>query len=163
LLGVLVASANVGFLVHNWQPARVFMGDAGSAFLGFLLAAVPMTVASGETRPMEYAVLMTWPFLFDTGFTLLRRLTRRENVFSAHRTHLYQRYTQTRRSHQNVVLVYAGLASLGALAAVLSAAAEPIPALVLIAAIPVAAFCLWRVVTIREAEGFTRPPRVDVG
>jgi UDP-N-acetylmuramyl pentapeptide phosphotransferase/UDP-N-acetylglucosamine-1-phosphate transferase len=151
LLGLLVALASAGFLFHNWQPARVFMGDAGSGFLGCLLAVLPLTTPEPSTASAWTGVLLMWPFLFDTGFTLVRRVGRGENVFTAHRSHLYQRFTLTERSHQDVVVFYAALASLGMLAAVLLAAAQPLPAIAAIGAIPIAAFSLWRAVTAREA------------
>ena len=90
LLGVAVAAACVGFLAHNWSPASIFMGDVGSAFLGFLLAAGALA-----TRPprslLVPTVLTVWPFVFDTSLTLARRVRRRENLLAAHRSHLYQR------------------------------------------------------------------------
>jgi UDP-N-acetylmuramyl pentapeptide phosphotransferase/UDP-N-acetylglucosamine-1-phosphate transferase len=162
-LGLLVAAAAGGFLLYNWQPARVFMGDAGSAFLGFLFAALPLTAPSGVILSPCYAVLLMWPFLFDTGFTLLRRLRRRENILSAHRSHLYQRLALTGKSHRDVALFYAGLASLGVVAAVLLAAAHQVTSVALTGAIPLAALWLWHAVTVREAMRRTASSRTMDG
>ena len=151
LLGALVAAASAGFLLHNWQPARVFMGDAGSGYFGFLFAALPLTVPHDTGRAWAYALLIMWPFLFDTGFTLLRRLRRGENVFSAHRSHLYQRLTLTGMSHARVVLIYVVLALLGAIAALLLALGQRAAATLSFGAISLAAVCLWRATTSREA------------
>ena len=152
LLGALAALASGAFLLYNWQPARVFMGDAGSGFLGFLFAALPLAAPADSPAPWGYAVLLLWPFLFDTGFTLVRRLTRRENVFSAHRTHLYQRLTLTGMSHRDVATFYAAATTVGGVAAVLIATAHPMSAGALIAVLSLAAFSLWRVVIVREAR-----------
>jgi len=117
-IGSLVAAAAAGFLVHNWPPAKVFMGDAGSSFLGFLFGAVALLVRGQDTRAVHWAVLLTWPLLFDTGFTLLRRIRRRENILIAHRSHLYQRLTATGMAHSHVSLLYSGLAVMGVFGAV---------------------------------------------
>ena len=91
LLALLVAGSCTGFLIYNWPPASIFMGDVGSVFLGFTFAFLALAIVfSGVT--LEFAaVLLVWPFVFDTGFTLIRRLARGRNIFEAHRTHLYQR------------------------------------------------------------------------
>ena len=62
------AASTAGFLSHNWSPARIFMGDAGSALLGFLLATVPWVIG-GRIGCWLPTVLVLWPFLFDTLFT----------------------------------------------------------------------------------------------
>jgi Fuc2NAc and GlcNAc transferase len=118
-LGLLIAAASIGFLLHNWHPAKVFMGDAGSGFFGFLLAALPLLEPDRNTVPLWLcAVLLMWPFLADTGITLIRRAIRGENLLSAHRSHIYQRLVLGGRSHSYVALVYAGLAVLGIVASI---------------------------------------------
>jgi Fuc2NAc and GlcNAc transferase len=118
LLGLLAAAAPGGFLLYNWSPARVFMGDGGSAFLGFLLAALPL--AADRRRPDLWlcAALFMWPFLFDTAFTLLRRISRRENILLAHRSHIYQRLTSAGLTHATVAVLYFVLAIVGVAAGV---------------------------------------------
>ncbi|MBX3053008.1 MAG: glycosyltransferase family 4 protein [Caldilineaceae bacterium] len=113
LLGLLVAGSSFGFLLHNWPPARIFMGDVGSAFLGFTFAALSVLAAQQNPRLAVAGILLLWPFLFDTAFTFLRRLRRRENVFAAHRSHLYQRLVIAGYSHRTVTLLYSGLALVG--------------------------------------------------
>ena len=113
LLGALVASSSLGFLGHNWPPARIFMGDVGSAFLGYTFAALAVLAQTVNPRLALAGVVVVWPFVFDTMFTLLRRLHHRENVFAAHRSHLYQRLILAGYSHRFVTLVYIGLAGLG--------------------------------------------------
>ena len=93
-LGLLVAASSLGFLGHNWPPARIFMGDVGSAFLGYTFAVLPLILSAlmgapdGSERIPLASVLLVWPFVFDTAFTFLRRLRNGEKVFSAHRSHL---------------------------------------------------------------------------
>jgi len=150
-LGLLLAGTSVGFLLHNWHPAKVFMGDAGSGFLGFFFAALPLVAPAGNASLWPGAVLLVWPFLADTGFTLLRRARRGENVLSAHRSHIYQRLVLTGRSHRHVALVYSGLALLGATAAVSVAAGHRPALLASLAAIVAAAWSMWWKVTSRES------------
>jgi len=117
LLGGAIAAASLGFLLHNWPPARIFMGDVGSAFLGFTLASLPLLSPRRDALFVP-AVLILWPFVFDGTFTILRRLRNRENIFAAHRSHLYQRLVIAGYSHAFVTTLYAALAVLGAIAAI---------------------------------------------
>lgn len=150
-LGATLAAAAFGFLLHNWSPARIFMGDVGSAFLGFLLAAMPLI--AGPRRAFAVpAVLVVWPFVFDATFTLLRRLSRGENVFAAHRSHLYQRLTQAGWPHARVTVLYMALAATGA-ALALPIATTALPAAAGLAlAGPAAALWILVVVTERRAR-----------
>ncbi len=114
LLSGIVACASAGFLIHNWQPAKIFMGDVGSAFLGFTLAAMPL-LARAETQlntpilPIV-AVLFVWFFVFDTVFTLIRRLLGQKRFWEAHREHIYQKLIIEAKDHSTVTLIY-GFAS----------------------------------------------------
>lgn len=119
ILGLLAAATSLGFLGHNWPPARIFMGDVGSAFLGYTFAILPIIAAQNDPRSILIGVLLVWPFVFDTTFTLFRRLLRGENVFAAHRSHLYQRLVIAGFSHLFVTLLYMGLALVGTILAFL--------------------------------------------
>jgi glycosyltransferase WbpL len=116
LLGALICGACLGFLFFNWSPAKVFMGDVGSAFLGFSLAVLPLLVTRFGLRLSVAGSLVVWPFVFDTGFTLARRLARREDVLRSHRSHLYQRLVIAGWSHRAVTLLYSGLSMASVLA-----------------------------------------------
>lgn len=118
--GFAIAAASTMFLLRNWAPARIFMGDVGSAFLGFVFSVLPFLAPSGSLggRAWALAALMLWPFLVDTTITLVRRMTRGENVMRAHREHLYQRLVAQGISHARVALLYAGMAATTALAGV---------------------------------------------
>ena len=106
--GAALGGAALGFLVHNWAPARVFMGDVGSAFLGFTFAA--LALVGDDLRVPLAALAFVWPFAFDGAYTLARRLARGENVFAAHRSHVYQRLVVAGASHRAVAALYGGLA-----------------------------------------------------
>jgi UDP-N-acetylmuramyl pentapeptide phosphotransferase/UDP-N-acetylglucosamine-1-phosphate transferase len=115
VIAAAFAGASLGFLTSNWQPARIFMGDVGSAFCGFLLAVLPLAVrADAVPEVLPVAALALWPFIFDTSLTLLRRLRAGENIFQAHRSHLYQRLVIAGWSHRDVASLYGGLAAFGA-------------------------------------------------
>lgn len=157
LLGAAVAAASAGFLPHNWSPATIFMGDVGSAFLGFLLATLPLLVDS--PRPLLTAWLPVWPFVFDTTITLARRAHRGENLLAAHRSHLYQRLTQSGWPHGRAAILYSALALAGVIVAVpmsTGVLSTPLPALTLLAA---GSALLWMLVRWQEA----RRPTQTVG
>lgn len=113
--GAAIAASSLGFLFFNWQPASVFMGDVGSSFLGFLLAALAVYAASRSPAAATAGLLFVWPFVFDTTFTVLRRARRRENLLAAHRSHLYQRLALKGMSHRAASLIYGTLAAIGVL------------------------------------------------
>jgi UDP-N-acetylmuramyl pentapeptide phosphotransferase/UDP-N-acetylglucosamine-1-phosphate transferase len=114
----IVAVSVLAFLLHNWEPAKIFMGDVGSAFLGFTLASFPFLRANvTDGLHSVYAtagLIFLWFFFFDTVVTLLKRLVRRERVWEAHRSHLYQRMVIAGWRHSRVTIIY------GMFAAVLS-------------------------------------------
>jgi len=112
-----VAGAAVGFLVFNFAPARVFMGDAGSAPLGFLAAAMGLLGWAAGVWSGWFPVIVFSPFLTDATLTLLRRLARGERIWLAHKEHLYQRmvagslgHAQTAFAAYGVMAMSAGLA-----------------------------------------------------
>ncbi len=118
VLGLLIASSSLGFLGHNWPPARIFMGDVGSAFLGYSLALLPIVAAQVEPRFVLAGAFLVWPFVFDTAYTFIRRLLRGENVLEPHRSHLYQRLVIAGRPHRYVTRLYILLAISGVMLAI---------------------------------------------
>lgn len=99
------------FMMFNWSPAKIFMGDVGSLFLGFTFGAMPFLAAyTVESLTIGMAVwiggLLLWPFLFDGAFTIFRRLYNGENIFQAHRSHLYQKMNIAGWKHSSVSLIY---------------------------------------------------------
>ena len=117
VLGLALAAAAMGFLAHNWPPARIFMGDVGSAYLGFAFAIMPLLVSPRDPYLPLAAGLVMWPFVADTSWAFCRRLVEGKPVFSAHREHCYQRLVQGGWSHRNVTLLYAALGVTGAVMA----------------------------------------------
>ena len=115
-----LSAAALGFLSCNWHPARVFMGDVGSTWCGFMIAVLPLVPPSGDGRTavLQVAACAAWPFLFDTGWTLLKRIWHRENVLVAHRGHIYQRLVSAGWSHRGVAALYGGLTALAGAVAV---------------------------------------------
>jgi Fuc2NAc and GlcNAc transferase len=102
------SAAAAGFLMWNWPPARVFMGDVGSGFLGFFLGA--LAVAGDRTGALSVTVwtLLLAVFLFDATVTVIRRLGR-ERLHEAHRRHAYQRAVAAGASHRAVTLAVLAL------------------------------------------------------
>jgi len=113
-LALSVAAASLGFLGHNWSPARIFMGDVASTFLGFTFAVLPLTAGHRGGDALMFGTAIMWTFIMDAGLTFLRRLARRENVFAAHRTHLYQRLVISGVKVATVSALFALLTLLGA-------------------------------------------------
>jgi UDP-N-acetylmuramyl pentapeptide phosphotransferase/UDP-N-acetylglucosamine-1-phosphate transferase len=109
----LVAGSSVGFLAWNWSPARIFMGDVASTALGYAFAVLPL-MAAGALPPGHapwIALGAVFPFVYDAASTFARRALRREDVFSAHRTHTYQ-LLASKLGHPAVAATWAGLALL---------------------------------------------------
>lgn len=113
-LALSVAATSLGFLGHNWPPARIFMGDVGSTFLGFTFAVLPLMSIQRGGDALMFSTAILWTFIMDAGITFLRRLARRENVFAAHRTHLYQRLVISGVKVATVSALFALLTLLGA-------------------------------------------------
>jgi UDP-N-acetylmuramyl pentapeptide phosphotransferase/UDP-N-acetylglucosamine-1-phosphate transferase len=122
-----LAGATAGFLVWNISPASIFLGDSGAYFLGFGLAAVALYVpmSGGDWTPLTFvaSALVFTPLLFDTAYTLVRRLRTGagKNIFSAHREHIYQRIAPTAGMHRRTSNLYYGASVVSGFAALLVA------------------------------------------
>ncbi|MCU0832870.1 MAG: glycosyl transferase [Chromatiaceae bacterium] len=99
-----IAAAALGFLIGNFPPARIFLGDLGSASLGLLAAACALVGSARGLFPLWIAWLAFSPFIVDATATLLRRLLRGERVWEAHRSHHYQRLVLAGWSHRRTLL-----------------------------------------------------------
>jgi len=117
-----VAAASAGFLAWNWHPARIFMGDAGSYFLGFTFAVLAVASERAGAVPLLAWMVLLGVFVFDATVTLVRRARRHERLYAAHRSHAYQRAAPSRALHARVSaavvaidLVLAALAAAGTL------------------------------------------------
>jgi len=99
-----VAAGALGFLMFNFPPARIFMGDVGSATLGLLVAGFSLCVVHDGLFPLWFPLLVFSPFVVDATVTLIRRMLHKEKVWQAHRTHYYQRLVQAGWGHKKTVL-----------------------------------------------------------
>ena len=135
---LVLAGAALGFLVWNWQPARVFMGDVGSVPLGFALGWLLLAAAAAGLWPA--AILLPLYFVTDATVTRLRRLADGQRIWQAHREHFYQRAVQGGRSHAGVVgaVVVANLALIG-----LALGALELGGLVVVGGVLVVVGVLW--------------------
>jgi UDP-N-acetylmuramyl pentapeptide phosphotransferase/UDP-N-acetylglucosamine-1-phosphate transferase len=116
-IALAIAASSLGFLGHNWSPAKIFMGDVASTFLGYTFAVLPLLSATKGGDALMLGTLLMWTFIMDAGVTFIRRAFKREKLLSAHRTHLYQRLVISGYSHPKVSLLYISLTLLaGALA-----------------------------------------------
>lgn len=102
LHALLIAASATGFLVWNWPPARIFLGDIGSVPMGYLLGWLLLALAA--SGHLAAALILPLYYLADATLTLLRRLARGEKVWQAHREHFYQQAVQNGRSHGQVSL-----------------------------------------------------------
>ena len=105
-IALAIAAGSLGFLGHNWHPAKIFMGDVASTFLGYTFAVLPLMAANEEGDALMLGTLLLWTFIMDAGVTFIRRALNRENVFAAHRTHLYQRLVIGGYTHAAVSTMY---------------------------------------------------------
>jgi len=105
----MLAFASMGFLCWNWPPAKVFLGDVGSGYLGYIIAV--LSLAAARTDPVALWVWLTLGgvFFVDATVTLVRRLLRGERVFEAHRSHAYQWLARRWNSHRKVTVGVVGI------------------------------------------------------
>ncbi|MEP6763621.1 MAG: glycosyltransferase family 4 protein [Gemmatimonadaceae bacterium] len=104
-LPFIVAASTMGFLFWNWPPARIFMGDAGSGFLGIMLGAMSLAAAAFAPHLLWSWMILLGAFITDATLTLLRRIIRREKFYQAHRSHAYQ-HAARRWGHQKVTVAF---------------------------------------------------------
>jgi len=109
LILAIAGAASLGFLVWNWPPARIFMGDVGSGFLGFVLGSMAIaTHVEGSLDIWAWLVILG-VFVVDATVTLIRRVMRGERFYEAHRSHAYQNAARHLNSHKMVTLAVAAI------------------------------------------------------
>jgi UDP-GlcNAc:undecaprenyl-phosphate GlcNAc-1-phosphate transferase len=115
-----VAAGSLGFLVYNFPKGALFMGDVGSAFLGFTFAVLAVVAARYDQAHTSLFVmpLLLFHFVYETFFTFVRRFASGDRVFEAHRTHFYQLLNQMGLSHAKVSLLYWGMCALQGVGAI---------------------------------------------
>lgn len=109
LLPSILAAAALGFLAWNYPPAKIFMGDAGSGFLGLMFGALSIHAAVAHPVLLWSWLVVLGVFVVDATTTLLRRLLRGERIYEAHRSHAYQHASREFGTHRPVTLAVAGI------------------------------------------------------
>lgn len=145
LPALLLACAVFGFVVWNWPPAKIFMGDAGSGFLGIILGGLALHAASVDPRLLWCWLILMGVFVLDATWTLVRRLARGDKVYEAHRSHAYQYASREFGAHRPVTLavLFINLGWLLPWAAVLALGHVDGVSALLMAYLPLAVLAVW--------------------
>ncbi|MEX2156165.1 MAG: glycosyltransferase family 4 protein [Gemmatimonadales bacterium] len=145
LAPLVVVSATLGFLVWNWPPAKIFMGDAGSGFLGLMLGALSLHAAWVAPRLFWSWVILLGAFVVDATVTLIRRVVRGERFYEAHRSHAYQHAAQRWGAHLPVTVAVGAINLCWLLPIALLVALGSLDGLlgVFVAYTPIVAAALW--------------------
>jgi UDP-N-acetylmuramyl pentapeptide phosphotransferase/UDP-N-acetylglucosamine-1-phosphate transferase len=109
IIATFVAMGALGFLIHNFPPARIFMGDAGSITIGFLAGTLMILGVRDGIFELWVPIMIFSPFIMDATVTLIRRAVRRKRIWEGHREHYYQRLVLSGWSHRRTVLAEYGL------------------------------------------------------
>lgn len=153
-IGVALGSACLGFLLWNWPPARIFMGDVGSGYLGYFLACMAIIASRDNPIGLPVFLILGAVFVADATVTIVRRISRRERWDLAHRTHGYQRLSRRWGGHLPVTVAVL-ITNLGVLLpAAVIAVARPVWA-ALIAGIVLAVLVA---VAMAVGSGRSEPP-----
>jgi Fuc2NAc and GlcNAc transferase len=137
-LAALLGASCLGFLAWNWQPARIFMGDVGSCYLGYLLAVLALAAARTEPAWLWAWLILGAVFLVDATVTLVIRVLHGERPWVAHRNHAYQKLARRWGSHARVSFAVLLVNALWLLPAALGAARNPdwAPIIAMLATLP---------------------------
>ncbi len=104
-IALLFALATLGFILWNWQAAKIFMGDVGSTLIGFNVAVFAIYYQNTNEISIISMLILSSIFWFDATWTLVRRFRNKENITKAHKKHAYQRIVQSGFSHQKTVII----------------------------------------------------------
>lgn len=102
MLPLIVASSTLGFLIYNWHPARIFMGDVGSISLGFLIGG--LLIQATTKGNIQIALILPAYYLCDSTFTLISRILQGKKFWLPHSEHWYQKLVRSGQSHRSVVI-----------------------------------------------------------
>lgn len=103
-MALIIAAANLGFLLHNFPPAKIFMGDVGSITMGYLVAFFSLWGIKAQIFTWWIPILIFSPFIVDATITLIKRLYNREKVWEAHKSHYYQKLVQIGWGHRKTAI-----------------------------------------------------------
>jgi Fuc2NAc and GlcNAc transferase len=102
---VILAASTFGFILYNWSPAKIFMGDVGSGFLGIVIGGLSLIAANQDPELLWVWIILLAVFVSDATVTLIRRLLRKQKPHVAHRSHAYQHLAIQLNSHAKVALL----------------------------------------------------------
>lgn len=151
-----LAGGAAGFLVWNWPPAKIFMGDVGSGFVGFTFGVVAVAAQNRGVVSLLIPLLLLGVFLVDATATLLRRAAGRERWFDAHRSHAYQRGVQRGLGHGQVTIAVGGLNIILIVAAAVAWMMPALTAATFVGAIVALLAVWWRTIRSTAALGAER-------
>lgn len=126
IISATVAGACLGFLPYNFNPAKIFMGDTGALFLGFMMAVISIegVMKSVATIAIVVPIMILGVPIFDTTFAIFRRLLSGQSIISADKGHLHHRLLERGFSHKKTVLILYGISAFFGIFAVLVAKAN---------------------------------------
>jgi len=102
---IVLAASTFGFILYNWSPAKIFMGDVGSGYLGIVVAGLSLIAANQDPELLWVWIILLAVFVSDATVTLIRRLLRKQKPHVAHRSHAYQHLAIRLNSHAKVSLL----------------------------------------------------------
>ena len=102
---IVLAASTFGFLLYNWSPAKIFMGDVGSGYLGIVVGGLSLMAAKQQHELLWVWIILLAVFVSDATITLIRRLARKQKPHVAHRSHAYQHLAIRLNSHAKVALL----------------------------------------------------------
>ena len=102
---IILATSTLGFLLYNWSPAKIFMGDVGSGYLGIVIGGLSLMAAKQQSDLLWVWIILLAVFVSDATVTLIRRLLRKQKPHVAHRSHAYQHLAIRFNSHSKVALI----------------------------------------------------------
>jgi UDP-N-acetylmuramyl pentapeptide phosphotransferase/UDP-N-acetylglucosamine-1-phosphate transferase len=143
-----IAASSLGYLGHNWPPAKIFMGDVASTFLGYSFAVLPLLSADQSGDALTIGTLLMWTVIIDPGATFIGRLLKRENIFSRHRSHLFQRLVIGGYKQGTISLLYILLTLLAGILSYEWSHGDQIAPLVIFSGLPL----IWILLSIHAAQ-----------
>lgn len=102
---IVFAASIIGFILYNWSPAKIFMGDVGSGYLGIVIGGLSLMAANHDPDLLWVWIILLAVFVSDATVTLIRRLLRKQQPHVAHRSHAYQHLAIRLNSHSKVALL----------------------------------------------------------
>ena len=147
IIALMMASACLGFIIYNWHPAKIFLGDVGSISIGFVCGWMLLAIAfHGQ---LAAAIILPLFYISDSGITIVRRLFAGKKIWEAHSEHFYQQAVRKGVPHDVITkkIIYCN-SSLCMLA--ITSAFYPIPTVIL--AVIITAFTLYR---MKNAEKYS--------